>query len=58
MAEHDTSVDTGSGHTLDFAPGGSDYGDHQHTYQGFLRIIRWSILAIVILLILLAWIVY
>jgi hypothetical protein len=58
MAEHDSSVETGSAHALDFAPDGIDYRDHQQTYRGFLRIIRWSILAIVILLIFLAWIAY
>ena len=33
-----------------------DFATHEHTYQGFLRILKWCVAAIVIILVLLAWI--
>jgi aa3 type cytochrome c oxidase subunit IV len=34
---------------------GVDYQDHQRTYRSFLRVTRWAIAVIAILLIVLAW---
>jgi hypothetical protein len=47
MAEHGSmEVDRASG---------VDYEDHRRTYIGFLRATRWGVIAIVVLLIFLAW---
>jgi hypothetical protein len=47
MAEHGAlEVGTSSG---------VDYDDHQRTYRSFLRVTRWAIAAIALLLIFLAW---
>jgi hypothetical protein len=50
MAEHGAfEVDTATG---------VDYEEHQQTYRGFLRGLRYGVIAIVLLLIFLAWWTY
>ena len=47
MAEHGAfEVGTASG---------DNYEDHQRTYRAFLRLIKWSIVGITLVLIFLAW---
>ena len=48
MAEHGT---------LELGPGtGADYGDRQRMYRSFLRIVRYSLIGIAIILVILAWV--
>ncbi len=34
---------------------GTDYADHLHTYQGFLKLFKYTSIAIVVLLVLMAY---
>jgi hypothetical protein len=47
MADHG-AVDIGTGGVV-------DYKDHLHTYQGFLRLLKWSIAGIILVLVFLAY---
>ena len=53
MADHGHAAD--HGHMEIGAASGVDIEDHRATYLGFLRATKWGVIAIVILLIFLAW---
>jgi hypothetical protein len=40
---------------VDTHGGGDDFEDHRQTYHGFLRATKYGVIAIVLLLIFLAW---
>jgi hypothetical protein len=54
MADHDTFP---TSHTagVDHSPAIDDYQARRRTYQSFLRVVRYCILGIAIILIVLAW---
>ena len=52
MAEHG-ALEVGSASTDKYSP--ENYDARRQTYHGFLRLLRWSILGIALILVFLAW---
>ena len=54
MADHDT-LQTSHAAGVDYSPAINDYEARRQTYRSFLRVVRYCILGIAIILIILAW---
>jgi hypothetical protein len=52
MAEHG-ALEAGSARTEDYSP--ENYAARRRTYLGFLRLIKWSIVGIALVLVFLVW---